>query len=165
MATPNHESRTKQPSVKLNAKGMKIGIVTAKWNWPITSELEKAALENLRLHGCSDIHSVYVPGAVEVPLACQWLLNDGCHAVIAFGCVIRGETTHYESVCNSVERGCTELALRANKPIVFGVLTVENDAQALDRIGGKHGNKGQESAEVAIEMIQLQRSLNDQARV
>lgn len=105
-----------------------------------------------------EVYAVRVPGAVEIPLACQALFDKGCDGVVALGAVIRGETSHYDYVCTSVERGVTTLMLDYKKPIGFGVLTTENDEQALDRAGGKHGNKGAEAAEVVIEMIGL---LND----
>ena len=97
-----------------------------------------------------------VPGAVEIPLAAQALFEtykvDG---VVALGAVIRGETTHYEEVCRSVERNCSRLMLDYKKPVAFGVLTVENEEQAKDRVGGRHGHKGIEAARAALEMIGL----------
>jgi 6,7-dimethyl-8-ribityllumazine synthase len=92
-------------------------------------------------------------------LAAKNLLELGVDGVIALGCVIRGETTHYDSVCASVERGCTELQIRFGKPVAFGILTVENMQQALDRVGGKHGHKGREAAEVCLEMVSLSKKL------
>lgn len=114
-------------------------------------------LEQLNLPDL-EVLAVRVPGAVEIPLACQALFDQGCDGVVALGCVIRGETSHYDYVCNSVERGVTALMLERKKPIGFGVLTTENDEQAEARAGGKHGNKGAEAAQVVIEMIGL---LND----
>lgn len=101
------------------------------------------------------ILALRVPGAVEIPLACQALFDKGCDGVVALGCVIRGETSHYDYVCTSVERGVTTLMLEYKKPIGFGVLTTENDDQAMDRAGGKHGNKGADCAQVVHEMIGL----------
>jgi 6,7-dimethyl-8-ribityllumazine synthase len=103
--------------------------------------------------------AVRVPGAVEIPLAAQALLDIGCDGVVTLGAVIRGETSHYDYVCNSVERGVSELMLKYKKPIGFGVLTTENDEQAEARAGGKHGNKGAEAAEVVVEMIGLLKEL------
>ena len=97
----------------------------------------------------------YVPGAVEIPLIAKTYLDLNFDGVVAIGAVIRGETTHYESVCNSVERGCTLLQIEYGKPVTFGVITTENDEQAEDRAGGKHGNKGRIVAETCIKMINL----------
>lgn len=135
----------------------KIGIVTSRFNSEITERLEAGAVARLRELGVNAerIVQVRVPGAVEIPLAALQLLEKDCDAVIALGCVIRGETSHYDYVCNSVERGCTEVMLRMKKPVVFGVLTTENDEQAEARVGGAHGHKGRDAAEVAIEMLNL----------
>jgi len=138
-------------------KNSKIGVVTAKFNSEVTDKLEAGALATLRELGCSEsnIVAVKVPGAFEIPLAVQALLSGGCDAVVALGAVIRGDTSHYDYVCNAVERGCSELQLKYHKPVAFGVLTTDTDEQALDRAGGKHGNKGAEAAQVAIEMVNL----------
>lgn len=135
----------------------KIGIVTSRFNAEITERLEAGAVARLRELGVNAerIIQVRVPGAVEIPLAALQLLERDCDAVIALGCVIRGETSHYDYVCNAVERGCTEVMLRMKKPVVFGVLTTENDEQAEARVGGAHGHKGRDAAEVAIEMLNL----------
>lgn len=133
---------------------LKIGVVTARFNSEVTDKLEEGALNYLE--NCEvEILAVKVPGAVEVPLACQALLKAGCAGVVALGAVIRGDTSHYDYVCNSVERGITALMLQYNKPIGFGILTTENEEQAMDRAGGKHGNKGEEAAQVVIEMTGL----------
>jgi 6,7-dimethyl-8-ribityllumazine synthase len=107
----------------------------------------------------SEILSVNVPGAVEIPLTCQALLNGGCDGVVALGAVIRGETSHYDYVCNSVERGISQLMLDTGKPIGFGILTTENEEQAYDRVGGNHGHKGEETAQVVLEMVGLLQAL------
>ena len=135
----------------------KIGIVTSRFNEEVTQLLLEGALGQLREHGVelAQIESVSVPGAVEIPLAAQLLLRSGCHGVIALGAVIRGETTHYDYVCNSVERGCSQLSLTEEKPVIFGVLTTENDEQAMDRVGGRHGHKGKDAADTLIEMLTL----------
>lgn len=140
---------------------MKIGVVTSRFNEEVTSKLEEGALSFLEDFEYADIEiwSVRVPGAVEIPLTCQALLKKGCDGVVALGAVIRGDTTHYDVVCNSVERGLTQLMLDTGKPIGFGVITTENDAQAFDRAGGKHGNKGADAAQVVVEMVGLLRQL------
>ena len=136
-------------------------MVTSRFNSEITEKLESGALNYLESLELSDLEvmALRVPGAVEIPLATQALLDLGCDGVVALGCVIRGETSHYDYVCNSVERGVTELMLQYKKPIGFGVLTTENDEQAEARAGGKHGNKGAEAAEVVMEMIGLLKNL------
>lgn len=134
---------------------MRIGVVTARWNSEITDKLEEGALSYLEAILGVEVIAVKVPGAVEIPLACQALLEKGCAGVVALGCVIRGDTTHYDYVCQSVERGITQLMLQYQKPVGFGVLTTENEEQAHDRAGGKHGNKGEEAAQVVLEMVGL----------
>jgi len=140
---------------------LKIGVVTSRFNSEITEKLEQGALdylEGVETHQI-DVLAVRVPGAVEIPLAAQALFDCGCDGVVTLGAVIRGETSHYDYVCNSVERGVSELMLKYKKPIGFGVLTTENDEQAEARAGGKHGNKGAEAAEVVVEMIGLLKEL------
>lgn len=145
----------------LNGKGLRVGVVTARWNSKITYKLEKSAIDELAKLGAVS-ESVRVPGAFEVPLACKAFLDAGFDAVIAFGCVIRGETTHYDVICNSVERACTELQLQTGKPVGFGLLTTENEEQAFDRAGGKHGDKGLECAQVVVEMSNVLKSIGAQ---
>lgn len=148
-------AKSKDKKSKKSQKALRIAVVTARFNEEITAKLEDGAFDYLEEVG-AQILSIRVPGAIEIPLAIQALLDtkkiDG---VVALGAVIRGETTHYDYVCQSVERGCSELMLRYKKPIGFGVLTTENDEQALARAGGKHGNKGYDSAQVVVEMIGL----------
>lgn len=149
------KNNQKQVSENLNAiKNIKIGVVTSRFNQEITDKLEEGALDVLE-EAQIEIYAVRVPGAVEIPLACRELLLAGCDGVVALGAVIRGETTHYDYVCNSVERGITQLMLEMGKPIGFGVLTTENEEQAYDRVGGKHGHKGMDAALVTLEMVGL----------
>ena len=148
----------KKASKKITAKSkvIKIGVVTSRFNEEITSKLEDGTLDFLESLEGIEIFSVRVPGAIEIPLAAQALLeHKKVDAVITLGAVIRGETTHYEEVCRSVERNCSRLMLDYKKPIAFGVLTTENEEQAFDRIGGKHGHKGIDAAQAALEMIGL----------
>ncbi|MFZ3230477.1 MAG: 6,7-dimethyl-8-ribityllumazine synthase [Pseudobdellovibrio sp.] len=136
-------------------KQLRIAVVTARFNEEITTKLEDGAFDFLEEIG-AEIFSIKVPGAIEIPIAIQALFDtkkiDGA---VALGAVIRGETSHYDYVCQSVERGCSELMLQYKKPVGFGVLTTENEAQALARAGGEHGNKGYEAAQVVVEMIGL----------
>ncbi len=142
---------------------MRIGIVTSRFNPEVTSKLREGALQRLSELGVkqSQIEDVSVPGAFEIPLACKILLKDGCAGVIALGAVIRGETSHYDYVCNAVERGCTEVQLEFSRPVVFGVLTTDNEEQAFDRVGGAHGHKGRDAADVCMEMLELVRSFGE----
>lgn len=139
----------------------KMGIVTSRFNNEITEKLELGAMKRFEELGVSPESLVFVrvPGAVEIPVAAGWLLNSGCAGVVTLGAVIRGETSHYDYVCNSVERGCTELMLRTGKPVAFGVLTTENEEQALARAGGAMGNKGAEAVDVVVEMLNLKKMM------
>ena len=135
----------------------KIALVTSRFNSAITESLEQGAYDRLVEMGMNPEHilRVRVPGAVEIPLAALQLLDSDCDAVIALGAVIRGETSHFDYVCSAVERGCTQVMLQTKKPVVFGVLTTDNEQQAEARIGGAHGHKGRDAAEVAVEMLNL----------
>lgn len=134
---------------------IKVGVVTARFNNEITEKLEEGAISYLEACENVEIFAALVPGAVEIPLACQAFLEAGCDGVVALGVVIRGDTSHYDYVCNSVTDGVTRLMLDYKKPIGFGVLTTENEEQAFARAGGDHGNKGEEAAQVVMEMIGL----------
>lgn len=140
---------------------IRIGVVTSRFNEEITSKLEEGVLDFLESVDC-DVLALRVPGAVEIPLAAQALFDLGVDGVVALGAVIRGETSHYDFVCNSVERGCSQLMLDYKKPVGFGVLTTENEEQAMDRVGGKHGHKGQEAAQVVVEMIGLLKDIKSE---
>lgn len=147
-------------SGKIKKTKFKVAVVVSRFNEEITDKLQEGALEYLE--ECDGVHVELfrVPGAVEIPLTCQWVLNRGFDGVVALGAVIRGETSHYDYVCNSVTDGITQLMLKTNKPIAFGVLTTENEEQALDRVGGKHGHKGRDAAQTVMEMIGLGKSLS-----
>lgn len=141
---------------------LRIGVVTARFNFEITEQLESGALKRLEELGVNraQITSTRVPGAYEIPLAAKWLIEEArCDAVIALGAVIRGETAHFDYVCQAVERGCTTLQLESGCPVVFGVLTTDTEEQARDRIGGGHGHKGREAADVAVEMLNLKEEI------
>lgn len=136
----------------------KILIVTAHFNPKITQRLKQGAMESFLKAGwsASQLIAVEVPGAVEIPLAIQWAFESpDVVGAVALGAVVRGETYHFESVCMSVERGCSELMLKAGRPIGFGVIMTNNLEQSLARTIGKQGNKGKEAADVVIEMLQL----------
>lgn len=135
----------------------KIGIVTSRFNHEITERLEAGCFERLMEIGVKpeQVTRVRVPGAVEIPLAASKMIDRAYDCVIALGCVIQGDTKHFDYVCNAVERGCTEVMLTTKKPVIFGVLTTDNDEQAEERVGGKHGHKGRDAADTAVEMLNL----------
>ncbi len=144
-----------------SAENMKFGIIVAEWNWHITSALAHGAIETLKRHGATDenITVKYVPGTFELPLGAQFFAEmDNVDSVILLGCVIQGETRHFDYICEGVTQGTKDLNLKYNKPFIFGVLTTNDEQQALDRAGGKLGNKGDEAAVTAIKMVNLQRS-------
>ena len=145
-----------------DAGKMRFGIVVSDWNNDITSSLLKGAQKTLKKHGVSgkDIIVKHVPGSFELTLGAQFLAEyDDLDGVICLGCVIRGETPHFNYICQSVAQGITQLNLDYNIPFIFGVLTTEDHQQALDRAGGRYGNKGDEAAVTAIKMAALQREM------
>ena len=143
---------------KLVAKGMKVGIVAARFNEFIVSKLLSGALDGLRRHDVKedDIHVAWVPGAFEIPLiASRLAASKNYDAVICLGAVIRGSTSHYDYVCNEVSKGIAHVSMESQIPVLFGVLTTENIEQAIERAGTKAGNKGYDCALSAIEMVNL----------
>ena len=144
-----------------NAADMKFGIVWAEWNHGITSALMKGAQDTLLKHGAKpeNIITKTVPGAFELTLGAQYMAELAqVDAIICIGCVIQGDTKHFDFICDAVAKGITNLNLKYNKPFIFGVLTVNTQEQAEDRTGGKHGNKGDEAAVTAIKMLRLKNS-------
>jgi len=139
-----------------------IVLVKTEWNSAVTDELEAGAIRELKKWGIEKYQTLIVPGAVEISFAIRsyWESNAKPRpdAFIALGCVIRGGTPHFDYVCQSVTNGITQLNLQLPVPSIFGILTVDNDEQARERIGGKHGHKGEEAAITALKMISLQRS-------
>ncbi len=147
---------------KLVAKGMRVGIVAARFNEFITSKLLSGALDGLVRHDVreEDIHVAWVPGAFEIPLIASKMAGSGKYdAVICLGAVIRGSTSHYDYVCNEVSKGIAAVGLDSGIPVLFGVLTTENIEQAIERAGTKAGNKGYDCALSAIEMVNLIREI------
>lgn len=143
-----------------SASGMKFGIVVAEWNTEITDALYQGALKLLTQFNAEKIEKVTVPGTFELPMGAQFLLEKGqVDAVICIGCVIQGETKHFDFICNACSQGITDLNLKYNKPVIFGVLTPNTLQQAIDRAGGKHGNKGDEAAITAIKMVALKKAI------
>lgn len=153
MAGPLKSGSVKS-AVDLTAKTF--AIVVAEWNEEITEALYLGAVSSLVASGVKkeNIIRKNVPGTFELSLGALWLAEDaGVHAVIALGCVIQGETPHFDYICQAVAYGITEANLKTRKPVIFGVLTTLNQQQALDRAGGKYGNKGEEAALTAIKML------------
>lgn len=147
---------------KLVAKGIRVGIVAARFNEFITSKLLSGAMDGLLRHNVQeeDIQVAWVPGAFEIPLIASKMAKSGKYdAVICLGAVIRGSTSHYDYVCNEVSKGIAAVSLESGIPVMFGVLTTENIEQAIERAGSKAGNKGSECAEGAIEMVNLIREM------
>ena len=145
-----------------SAEGMKFGIVVAEWNWKITGALLSGAVTLLRRQGCreEDIVVRRVPGTFELSVAAQFFAEyTDVDAVIVLGCVIQGETRHFDYICQGVTQGVTQVSLTWNMPVAFGVLTVDNEQQALERAGGTLGNKGDEAAATAISMVTLQNEM------
>ncbi len=161
MATKNHNLSlidTPLPS----AAEMKFGVVVAEWNPHITGAMAEGAVKTFMEAGCprENIVVKYVPGTFELPLGAQFFAEyTDVDAVVVLGCVIQGDTRHFDYVCDGVTQGVTQLSLNCNIPIGFGVLTVNDEQQALDRCGGKLGNKGDEAAATVIKMVALQQEM------
>jgi 6,7-dimethyl-8-ribityllumazine synthase len=142
----------------LDGRGLRFGLVVSRFNDFICERLEQGAIDCLVRHGVAEgeITVARVPGAMEIPLAARRMARSGRYdAVVCIGCVIRGETAHYDQVCAEVSRGIGAVALESGLPVTFGVLTVDNLQQALERAGAKGSNKGWDAALAAIEMVSL----------
>lgn len=148
-----------------SAQGLKIGIVRAEWNTKITTALADGCKQFLEEQGAesADITQVDVPGTFELPMGAKILLGaQKFDVVICIGCVIKGETKHDEYISNAVAQSIAQLGILANTPVIFGVLTPNTMEQAIDRSGGKYGNKGVEAAATAIKMAALKKEFNVQ---
>lgn len=146
-----------------------IVLVKTEWNAAFVNELEKGCISSLHINGIKKIISITVPGAVEIPFAIKsyWdsaSVKNKPDAFIAMGCIIKGDTPHFEYVCKSVTDGVTQLNLSLPVPVIFGILTVNNDIQAQERIGGAHGHKGEEAAMTALKMIALKASFKKEKK-
>ena len=147
-----------------DAETMKFGIVVSEWNGEITNALYQGAYKTLIKNGAKEKNIIVktVPGSFELTSGAKFLAEYGKYdAVICIGCVIKGETPHFNYICNSVATGITELNLKYSVPFIFAVLTTDNIRQAEERAGGRHGNKGDEAAVTAIKMA----ALNNQMRL
>jgi 6,7-dimethyl-8-ribityllumazine synthase len=139
-----------------SGENYKFVIVVAEWNAKITGALYQGAYDTLIKNGvkAENISSVPVPGSFELTAAAEIILHKtpSIDAVICLGCVIQGDTKHFDFICNAVANGITNVGIKHSKPVIFGVLTTNNEQQAIDRAGGKHGNKGDEAAITALKM-------------
>lgn len=146
-----------------SAAGFTFGIAVAEWNPEITRNLADGAVQTLLDLGASpaDVHTRWVPGSFELPITAQWLIEHKmCDAVIIIGSVIQGETRHFDFVCEAVAQGVKDVSLKTNIPVIFCLLTDNTHQQAVDRSGGKHGNKGIECAVAAVKMAALRQKLS-----
>lgn len=158
MATALHHLSDYDPTKVPDASNMCIGIVVSEWNSEITGALLDGAVKTLEKHGClpENIHVKTVPGSFELVYGAQQMTkNDGFDAVIVLGSVIRGETPHFDYICEGVTYGIASLNASQNIPVIYGLLTTDNLEQAQDRSGGKLGNKGDECAVDAIKMAKF----------
>ncbi len=149
-------------SVRQQNNSFPIAVVVSTFNQEITGALKDGALQRLNELGfkSEDITLVEVPGAVEIPFVANLLAKQKrVEVIIALGAVIRGETTHYDYVCDQVSQGCQRVMLDHDIPVIFGVLTTENDEQARDRVGGNHGHKGKDAADCAVMMHSIKMQL------
>jgi len=145
-----------------NASKMRFGIVVSDWNKEVTWSLLEGAVKTLKNHGATDKNIVikHVPGSFELTLGAQFLAEyDDLDSIICLGCIIEGETPHFNYICQGVTQGITQLNMEYNIPFIFGVLTTRTQQQAVDRSGGKFGNKGDEAAITAIKMAALQNEM------
>jgi 6,7-dimethyl-8-ribityllumazine synthase len=162
MATANKNLSEYDINSVPNAKKMRFAIVVAEWNINITSNLLKGAYDTLIKHGAQkkNINVKYVPGSFELAVAAQTILEKiEVDAVICLGSVIQGDTKHFDFVCQATALGIKDVSLMYNTPVIFGVLTDNTLQQAIDRSGGKHGNKGDEAAITAIKMVEFQKNI------
>lgn len=161
MSSANKNLSAFEGSAIPSAKPFKFGIVFSEWNFEITNALKEGAVKTLIDNGAekSNIVIKSVPGSFELTLGAQYMAEMAdVDAVICLGCVIQGETRHFDFICDAVAKGITNLNIKYNKPFIFGVLTPDTQQQAIDRAGGKHGNKGDEAAVTAIKMLALKKS-------
>jgi 6,7-dimethyl-8-ribityllumazine synthase len=143
---------------RMDGSGLRIAVVVSRFNEIVTSQLLAGCRDELTRHGLADddVVVVEVPGARELPVACRALARSGrFQAVVALGCVVRGQTPHFEYVAGEASRGCAGVSDETGLPVIFGVLTCDTMEQAVDRAGGKMGNKGRDAAAAAIEMAGL----------
>jgi 6,7-dimethyl-8-ribityllumazine synthase len=159
MATANHNLSNYDKNTIPNAKDFRFGIVVSEWNDTVTNGLLKGAIDALVDCGALEDNIIKwdVPGSFELIYGSKKMIEQNVDAVIAIGCVIQGETKHFDFVCDGVTHGIKELNLTSDTPVIFCVLTDNTMQQSIDRSGGKHGNKGTEAAIAAIKMVEIRR--------
>jgi 6,7-dimethyl-8-ribityllumazine synthase len=140
--------------IRLPHTNFKIGVVTALWNSEITSKLKAGALDTLQKAGITNITVWDVPGSYELVYAANKLASEGVDAVICLGVVIQGETRHFDFICDAVANGIANIIIQHNIPVAFGLLTTDNQQQAAERSGGKHGHKGEEAAWTVLKLLE-----------
>lgn len=158
MTTKKTNLSVYNPDMIPSGKDLRIGIVVSEWNATITNSLLEGAYSTLVKHGVADenITVEHVPGSFELPTGAKFMFKYGKYdAVICLGCVIQGETRHFDFICDAVANAIAQLAMDENRPVIFGVLTTNDMQQAIDRSGGKHGNKGVEAAITALKMADM----------
>ena len=164
MATVNKNLSNYNKEEIPNGADFKIGIVVSEWNYDITGNLLKGAKDALLDNGVLEKNIIikHVPGAFELPLGCQFMLesDDDLDGVVAIGCVIQGETKHFDFVCQGATQGIMRVNMEYNTPVSFCLLTDNTKQQSIDRSGGKHGNKGTECAVACLKMIGFQEDLD-----
>jgi 6,7-dimethyl-8-ribityllumazine synthase len=151
---------------RFNAGGRKIAVVASRFNDFFTKELLGGATDCLRRHGVADddVDVAWVPGSFEIPMAAQRLARTGRYAaVVCLGCLIQGDTPHFQLIANEVTKGIAQVSLDTGLPVVFGVITAETLEQAMERAGTKAGNKGFDAAQTALEMIDLYAAIDREA--
>jgi 6,7-dimethyl-8-ribityllumazine synthase len=161
MSSVTKNLSTFEGSLVADAANYKFGLVVSEWNHEITNALKEGAIKTLLQYGAlkENIINRAVPGSFELTLGAQYLAEfTDVDAIICLGCVIQGETRHFDFICDAVAKGITDLTITYNVPVIFGVLTPDTQQQAIDRAGGKHGNKGDEAAITAIKMLALRDS-------
>lgn len=162
MATKNKNLSAYNIEEVPNGADFKIGIVVSEWNHNITGNLLQGAVDALVKNGVSEpnIKIIYCPGTYELPLTAQLLLeNTDVDGIVAIGSVIQGETRHFDFVCEATAQGIKDVSLKYNKPVIFCVLTDNTMQQAIDRSGGRHGNKGIECGVACLKMVGIQKAL------
>ncbi|MFT4875808.1 MAG: 6,7-dimethyl-8-ribityllumazine synthase [Bacteroidia bacterium] len=140
--------------IRLPHTNFKIGVVTALWNSEITSKLKQGALDTLQKAGITNITVWDVPGSYELIYGANKLASEGFDAVICLGVVIQGETRHFDFICDAVANGIANVTIQHNIPVAFGLLTTDNQEQAVERSGGKHGHKGEEAAWTVLKLLE-----------
>tara|TARA_B110000285_G_scaffold158004_1_gene176300 strand:- start:4882 stop:5349 length:468 start_codon:yes stop_codon:yes gene_type:complete len=140
--------------IRLPHTNFRIGVVTALWNSEITSKLKAGALDTLQKAGITNITVWDVPGSYELVYAANKLASEGVDAVICLGVVIQGETRHFDFICDAVANGIANIIIQHNIPVAFGLLTTDNQQQAAERSGGKHGHKGEEAAWTVLKLLE-----------